>query len=167
MLDKIIKLTTIFILLFFLVSCSNNNITLDFPVQEEEGESIIVEIKGAIKIPGIYSFDKGVMLFEIINSAGGLLNNADKDNINMIQIYNNNASINIPFLSTNSNNQTLININKASISELMLLSGIGEAKAQAIIEYRSQNAFNCIEDIMKVSGISDAVFNKIKGQITV
>jgi competence protein ComEA len=49
----------------------------------------------------------------------------------------------------------------------MTLNGIGEAKAKAIIEYRNQNAFTCIEDIMKVSGISEAVFNKIKDYITV
>ena len=61
-----------------------------------------------------------------------------------------------------------ISINKASKEELMNLSGIGEAKADAIISYRNENGdFKSIEDIKNVSGIGDAVFEKIKDNITV
>ena len=63
---------------------------------------------------------------------------------------------------------TLININTASISELMTLSGIGESKAKTIIEYREKNgAFKSIEDIKNVSGIGEAAYQKIKDYITV
>ena len=62
----------------------------------------------------------------------------------------------------------LININTASKSELTALSGIGDVKAQAIIDYRNTNGnFKSIEDILNVSGIGDAVFAKIKNYITV
>ena len=62
----------------------------------------------------------------------------------------------------------VVNINTASIDELMTLSGIGESKAKSIIEYRSTNGkFNTIEDIKNISGIGDALFNKIKDNITV
>ena len=64
-------------------------------------------------------------------------------------------------------NNKLININQASIEDLKTLNGIGESKAKSIIEYREQNTFTSIEDIMKVSGISESVFNKIKDDITV
>ena len=61
-----------------------------------------------------------------------------------------------------------ININKASLEELKLLPSIGEAKAQAIIDYRnSVGIFNSIEDIKNVSGIGDNLFDKIKDLITV
>ena len=61
-----------------------------------------------------------------------------------------------------------ININKASIEELKLLPNIGEAKAQAIIDYRnSVGIFNSIEDIKNVSGIGDSLFDKIKDLITI
>ena len=62
----------------------------------------------------------------------------------------------------------LININTASAQLLVTLGGIGEVKAQQIIEYRKANdGFSCIEDIMKVDGIKESVFNKIKDKITV
>ena len=68
--------------------------------------------------------------------------------------------------STNKGN--LININKATKEELMTLSGVGESKAEAIISYREENgSFKSIEDIKNVTGIGDAMFEKIKGSITV
>jgi competence ComEA-like helix-hairpin-helix protein len=61
-----------------------------------------------------------------------------------------------------------ININTASVEDLSTLSGIGEVKAQAIVDYRNLNGlFVLIEDIVKVSGIGTATFNKIKDSITV
>ena len=61
-----------------------------------------------------------------------------------------------------------ININKASLSELKLLPNIGDAKAQAIIDYRnSVGIFKTINDIKNVSGIGDSLFDKIKDLITV
>lgn len=62
----------------------------------------------------------------------------------------------------------IINLNTASLTELMTLSGIGEVKAQAIIDYRDKNgAFCSIEEIMNVSGIGSKTFEKIKDRITV
>ena len=62
----------------------------------------------------------------------------------------------------------IININTANQSELTTLSGIGDAKAQAIIDYRNTNGyFKSIEDIKNVSGIGDVIFAKIKDYITV
>lgn len=62
----------------------------------------------------------------------------------------------------------IVNINTASKSELMSLNGIGEVKAQAIIDYREANGqFSVIEEIMQVSGIGEKTFEKIKNRITV
>ena len=70
--------------------------------------------------------------------------------------------------NNNETNETkLININTATKEELMTISGLGESKAQSIIEYREHNRFVTIEDIMNVSGIGESLFNKIKDYITV
>lgn len=69
---------------------------------------------------------------------------------------------------TNIETEALISINKASKEELMNLSGIGESKAEAIIKYRNDHGdFKDISDIMKVSGIGQSAFEKIKNKITI
>ena len=80
----------------------------------------------------------------------------------------NNASGGSNTNNTGSEENKIININTASKSELTTLSGIGDVKAQAIIDYRNTNGFfKSIEDIKNVSGIGDVVFSKIKDYITV
>ena len=136
-------------------------------------------------------------MIDVINISGGLTENANTRYINLskilidgdvIVIYSNEEiekakesniiyietpciceEINDACLDNNiSNNNSLININTASLGELDSLSGIGESKAQAIIKYREENgAFNSIEDILNVSGISETIFSKIKDFITV
>ena len=60
-----------------------------------------------------------------------------------------------------------VNINTATQKELMTLNGIGEAKAKAIIEYRTKNRFKKKEDIMNVKGIGQGIFDNIKNEIIV
>ena len=63
---------------------------------------------------------------------------------------------------------TSVNINESSIEELTTISGIGESKAKAIIEYRTANGpFKSVEDIKNVSGIGDKLYDKIKAYITI
>ncbi len=70
--------------------------------------------------------------------------------------------------TSNSNVSSKININTASVKELTALPRIGDAKAKAIVDYRTKNGnFQTIEDIKKVSGIGDATFEQLKDQITV
>ncbi len=70
--------------------------------------------------------------------------------------------------NTSSNSNEIVNINTASKEALMTLDGIGEAKADSIIEYREKNGpFTTIEDIMKVNGIGESAFAKIKDRIKV
>lgn len=69
--------------------------------------------------------------------------------------------------TTNQENSKKVSLNKASKDELMTLSGVGESKALAIIEYRDNNGgFKALEDVMNVSGIGESLYNKIKDYIT-
>lgn len=71
-------------------------------------------------------------------------------------------------IKNNDNNNKLININEASVDELMLVTGIGKSKAEKIVEYRNKNGrFEKLEDIMNVSGIGEALFEKIKEYICI
>jgi competence protein ComEA len=81
----------------------------------------------------------------------------------------NDACINNSNNTSNSSNSSssLININTASLSELMTLSGIGEAKAKNIISYREKTLFKSIEDILNVEGIGESIYVNIKKNITV
>ena len=112
---------------------------------------------------------------------GGMTKAAKKDYINQAETVADSQNINIitkkqyKKLISNEKNQNndnktgsgKININSADVAELTGLSGIGEAKAKAIIQYRNENGnFNNIEDIKNVSGIGDALFKKISNEIT-
>ena len=69
--------------------------------------------------------------------------------------------------NTDKTKSSKVNINNASLNELVTIPGIGEAKAKAIIEYRNKHKFNSIEDIKNVEGIGDSLFANIKENITV
>ena len=91
----------------------------------------------------------------------------DVNNDACINNSDNNNTFDLNVSNENSNENVLVNINTASKSELMTIKGIGDKKAEKIIEYRTSNKFLKIEDIMNVSGIGEAMFEKIKDYITV
>lgn len=157
--------------------------------KKTENQKIVVEIKGEVNNPDVYTLDKNSIVKDLIDMAGGLTSDADLGNINrakqltdheLIYIGNKNEQANSLENSNNSSNSTsntgssnsssnndLININTASLDELKKINGVGDAKAKTIIEYREQNgSFNSIEDIKNVSGIGEKMFEKIKQQIT-
>lgn len=201
---KIIFPTTIIILyviLFLYFEDKINNI--EIPIQEEtiikeepqiEQEEpikyIYVDIKGAIKKPGVYKLEENSRIIDAINISGGLLKTANTTYTNLSKILNDSEVIKIytneevkkleketqeelPKIETNITEEpkqenSLININTSTKEQLQTLNGIGESKANSIIDYRTQNGpFKTIEDIKNVSGISETLYDKIKDFITV
>ena len=141
---------------------------------------ITVEIKGEVKNPDVYEIDDGSIIRDLINMAGGLTEEANIDGINRAEKIKANQLIVIPNKDNENNNigsssvstgvssDGIININTATISELQNITGVGEVKAQSIINYREKNGgFKSIEEIKNVDGIGDKTFEKIKDQISI
>ena len=147
---------------------------------------IIVEIKGEVAKPDVYQLEEGSIIKDLIDMAGGVTEEADLSRINgaeellnheLIIIGNINdeteSSVvqNNSTYSSNGNNSdkgnTLININTADLEQLKEITGIGNIKAQSIIDYREANGgFKSLEELKNVDGIGDKTFEKIKEQIT-
>lgn len=149
--------------------------------------TITIYICGAVAAPGVYELQTNARIVQAIEAAGGLLEEADLISVNQakkledgeqVRIYTKEeiealpAGTDLGNEGIDSNKQTgesgKININTADRESLMTLPGIGAAKAEAIIGFREQNgSFKSIEDIMKISGIKEAVFSNIQDKISV
>ncbi|MGL4875796.1 MAG: helix-hairpin-helix domain-containing protein [Clostridium sp.] len=151
-----------------------------------EQSEIVVDIKGEVKKPGVYTLKNGSIIEDLIKEAGGITKDGTLQNINRAQVLKPNEAIvvdnknNIGKNDEVANNNLnepkqeqgkkggLININTASIEELDSINGIGKAKAEAIISYREEKGgFKSIEEIQNVSGIGKATFEKLKDSICV
>lgn len=171
---KTLKLLVVFfsiVSLCFLSSCEEDiSFVSGGIVMNNSNEDIIVNIKGAVMFPGVYSVKENSLLIDVVNLAGGLVDNADVNNINFAMTVSNNQMIVIPITleeDASVKEETLININTSSVSELTILPGIGEVKAQNIVDYRNINGmFTSVDQLKNVSGISETLFNKIKTMVT-
>ncbi len=157
---------------------------------EDTHRMVSVYICGEVNNPGVYEIEAGSILNDVVMMAGGLTPQAASETIDLVYTIDANVSVYIPAQGQESVDseyirdpeQTLwgntaedsgpdaasmVNINSASREQLMTLPGIGEVTADAIIEYREQNPFARIEDIMNVSGIGEAKFNSIRDFICV
>lgn len=149
------------------------------PIVKEVKNTIHVDLKGEVNKPGVYELEEGTIVNDLIKKANGFTKNAYQDNINLSKklsdemviivskkgsIINNNLTTNAQITPTSN----LININTASVSELMKLTGIGKSKAENIIKYREKNGyFKAPSDITKVSGIGKNTYEKFKELITI
>jgi competence protein ComEA len=132
---------------------------------------ITVHVTGAVATPGLYMLPQGSRVNDAIKSAGGFLANADKTFVNLAEPVKDGDKINVPELLpglTIGGSGLLVNINSGTETELENLPGIGPTLAQRIVDYRTQYGFFAtIDDIKKVPGVGDSVFNEIKNLITV
>ncbi len=203
------------------VATNEKEIESEKVLEIEQDVKYYVDIKGAVKKPGVYEVNKDMIINDVITLAGGLKSNASTKYLNLSKKVSNEMVINIftttevkdlnitkseecktssedisscaaacvvesgangtldgeqESSSSTNNDETKkpetsngkVNINTATIDELMNVSGIGESKAKAILEYRNTNGnFKSIEDIKNVSGIGDALYEKIKDAITI
>ncbi len=145
-----------------------------------------VDISGEVKLPGVYKVTSETRLFEVIDMAGGLTDDADISSLNRAERVQDGQKVVVRAFGESEESGTdgeagisgnsesalddsgKVNINIADLSTLQTIAGIGPSKAQSIIDYREQNGyFTTIEEIMYVSGIGEKTFASIKDQIVV
>ena len=157
---------------------SNETNNKDEKAGNRHDEKIFVDVKGAVKHPGVFETTKDKRVKDLIEEAGGLLDDADTATLNLSQKVKDQMVIyvlkhgekpkQISDGGSSSSNTEVININTANKERLMKISGVGKTKAEAIISYREKNGdFKKKEDITKVHGIGKATFEKIKDKIEV
>jgi competence protein ComEA len=137
--------------------------------------AIEVYVTGAVLKPDVYTLTTGSIVKDLITAAGGATADADLEAINLAQRLTDQLHIHVPRKgevvptpNSGSVSGALININTADEKQLDMLPGIGPSIARAIIEYQMSNGpFKKIEDLKNVPRIGDALFEKIKGLITV
>ena len=156
---------------------SNETNNKDEKAEDKHDEKIFVDVKGAVKHPGVFETTKDKRVKDLIEEAGGLLDDADTSTLNLSQKVKDQMVIYVlkhgekPKQisdSSSSSNTDVININTANKEQLMKISGVGKTKAEAIIAHREKNGdFKKKEDITKVRGIGKSTFEKIKDKIEV
>ena len=146
-----------------------------------EQDLITVDVKGAVKSPGIYDLPVGSRVNDAVQKAGGLTEQADSKSLNLAQKVNDEALVYVPTKGEESASQQAgsgtasstskekkVNLNKASLEELKQVKGLGGKRAQDIIDHRETNGkFKSVDELKKVSGIGAKTIEKLKNYVTV
>ena len=144
-----------------------------------EQDLITVDVKGAVKSPGIYDLPVGSRINDAVQKAGGLTDNADSKSINLAQRISDEALVYVPTKeeatsqeahsnASNTKENKKVNLNKASLEELKQVKGLGAKRAQDIIDHRETNGkFKSVDELKKVSGIGAKTIEKLKEYVTV
>ena len=144
---------------------------------------IYVDIKGAVKVPGIYQLKNQQRIWDALALAGGVSEEADTAQVNYAQKVKDQMIIYVPkkgesvaqSLETlqesapaQQNQEEKINLNTATEAELQTISGIGAKKAQEIIRFRDeQGPFKTVEELKNVPGIGEKTVERLKDMLTV
>ena len=157
------------------------------PKAEEEMEGCVVYITGCVANPGVVDLDAHARLSEAIEAVGGFTEDADRTSINLAQEVVDGSHIHVPSIAESqdasqesvvespssqgggsSSQGGKVNLNTASKTELMTLSGIGESKAAKIIQYREdKGSFASVDELAQVSGIGEKTVEALRDSVCV
>ena len=149
--------------------------------ESAEQDLITVDVKGAVKSPGIYDLPVGSRVHDAVQKAGGLTDEADSKSLNLAQKISDEALVYVPTkgeeaasqqatsgTSPSTSKDKKVNLNKASLEELKQVKGLGGKRAQDIIAHREANGkFKSVDELKKVSGIGAKTIEKLKDYVTV
>ncbi|HFI0639055.1 TPA: helix-hairpin-helix domain-containing protein [Streptococcus suis] len=149
----------------------------------EEPSQLVVDVKGAVSKPGLYTLEAGTRVNDAVKAAGGLTSQADPKSINLAQKLSDEAVVyvaskdeNISVVASTTassamsqeGNESKVNLNTATEADLQTISGIGAKRAADIIAYREANGgFKSVDDLNNVSGIGDKTMESIRPYVTV
>lgn len=151
-------------------------------VSKRSPARVCVDVKGAVHRPGVYYFKRGARVQEAIRAAGGTLPNAAMKDVNLAKELADQQIIYIPAVGEQVANQESagptatdlasekapVNLNTATKEQLCQITGIGDKKADLILEYRQQHGqFKTVDELMQVSGFGEKTVAKIKEQVAV
>ena len=148
-------------------------------IKETLDDTIVVHVCGSVVNSGVYTLKASSRIMDAIAAAGGFTLEAAKDALNLAATLRDEQRVYVPsqeevsedMITYTEGGQALsqmVNLNTATKEQLMTLPGIGETKANSILEYRKEyGAFSAIEDIMKIQGIKQSVFERLKERIYV
>ena len=159
-------------------SVSENEVKKEEPVEQD---LITVDVKGAVKAPGIYDLPVGSRVNDAVQKAGGLTEQADSKSLNLAQKVSDEALVYVPTKGEelasqqagsgapySTSKEKKVNLNKASLEELKQVKGLGGKRAQDIIDHRESNGkFKSVDELKKVSGIGAKTIEKLKDYVTV
>ena len=162
-------------------STSEKEVKKEEKEESPEQDLITVDVKGAVKSPGIYDLPVGSRVHDAVQKAGGLTEEADSKSLNLAQKVSDEALVYVPSKGEEAASQQTasgtppstskdkkINLNKASLEELKQVKGLGGKRAQDIIDHREANGkFKSVDELKKVSGIGAKTIEKLKDYVTV
>ncbi|MDW8751076.1 helix-hairpin-helix domain-containing protein [Streptococcus suis] len=150
----------------------------------EEPTQLVIDVKGAVEKPGLYTLEAGARVNDAVEAAGGLTSQADPKSVNLAQKLSDEAVIYVASkgenisvvasttassaMSQEEKNTSIVNLNTATEADLQTISGIGAKRAADIIAYREANGgFKSVDDLNNVSGIGDKTMESIRPYVTV
>lgn len=154
----------------------SSNVVLSDENDSDESNLIWVHVCGQVKNPGVYSFPEGSRVFDAVEAAGGFTEHADKDSVNLAMTLVDEGKIYIASKeernessdSADSQSDGKINVNTATLDQLMTLPGIGEKRAESILKLREERgSFQTVEELLEAEGIKEGIFDQIKDFIKV
>lgn len=162
-------------------SSSEKEVKKEEKEESPEQDLITVDVKGAVKSPGIYDLPVGSRVHDAVQKAGGLTEEADSKSLNLAQKVSDEALVYVPTKGEEAASQQTgsgttpstskdkkVNLNKASLEELKQVKGLGGKRAQDIIDHREANGkFKSVDELKKVSGIGAKTIEKLKDYVTV